>query len=115
MAQYINQKEFYEEICKCKAQGALTPKALTMLKKMVKEISKVFKYKFEEDREDCQAFAMMDVIRYWDRFDPERSNQAFAYYTSIIKKGMGKGWHKLHPIKASCFISISKENGVHNF
>jgi DNA-directed RNA polymerase specialized sigma subunit len=82
---------------------------------MIKEISKVFKYKMEEDKEDCQAFAMEDVIRYWNRFDPEKSNNAFAFYTQMIKNGFAKGWRRLYPIKSSQKISISKEYGVYNF
>lgn len=114
MAQYINSRELYDEILLSKSAGVLTPQALKMLDRMVKEISKVFKYKLEEDREDCQAFAMEDVIKYWDRFNPEKSNNAFAFYTQMIKNGYAKGWRKLYPIKSSLKISISREYGVYN-
>lgn len=114
MANYINPKELYDEILISKQNGELTPNALRMLDKMVKEISKIFKYKIEEDREDCQAFAMEDVIRYWDRFNPEKSNNAFAFYTQLIKNGSAKGWRRLYPIKSSLKISISKEYGIYN-
>ena len=114
MANYINSKELYTEILISKTNGALTPNALMMLDKMVKEISKIFKYKMEEDREDCQAFAMEDVIKYWNRFDPEKSNNAFSYFTSIIRNGNAKGWRRLHPVKTSKFVSINKDFGVFN-
>jgi DNA-directed RNA polymerase specialized sigma subunit len=114
MAQYVNNRELLESIIKSKEKGELTPEALQMLDKMVKNISKVFKYKIEEDREDCEAFAMEDVIKYWDRFNPEKSNNAFAFYTQMIKNGFGKGWRKLYPVKSSLKVSISKEYGVHN-
>jgi len=115
MAKYVSNKELLLAIISSKEKGVLTPEALIMLDKMVKEISKVFKYKLEEDREDCQAFAMEDVIRYWDRFNPEKSNNAFAFYTQMIKNGFAKGWRKLHPIKSSQMVSISQEYGVYNF
>lgn len=115
MPQYVNNKQLYLEIIASKEKGELTPDALKMLDKMVKEISKVFKYKMEEDKEDCQAFAMEDVIKYWNRFNPEKSNNAFAFYTQMIKNGFAKGWRKLHPIKSSQMVSISKEYGVYNF
>ena len=114
MAQYVNNRELLEAIVISKERGQLTPEALKMLDRMVKEISKVFKYKMEEDREDCQAFAWEDVIKYWDRFNPEKSNNAFAFYTQMIKHGYAKGWRRLYPIKSSLKISISKEYGVHN-
>ena len=114
MAQYVNNRELLEAIVLSKEKGELTPAALKMLDRMVKEISKVFKYKMEEDREDCMAFAMEDVIKYWDRFNPEKSNNAFAFYTQMIKNGYAKGWRRLYPIKSSLKVSISKEYGVYN-
>lgn len=115
MAQYVSNKELLEEIIKSKEKGELTPRALEMLDRMIKEISKIFKYKLNEDREDCQAFAMEDVIKYWDRFDPSKSNNAFAFYTQMIKNGFAKGWRRLYPIKSSLKVSISKDGGVYNF
>jgi len=114
MAQYVSNKELYLQIITSKENGALTPEALKMLDRMIKEISKIFKYKMEEDKEDCQAFAMEDVIKYWDRFNPEKSNNAFAFFTQMIKNGYAKGWRRLYPIKASQKVSISKEYGVYN-
>ena len=114
MAQYVNNRELLEAIVISKDRGELSPAALKMLDRMVKEISKVFKYKMEEDREDCMAFAMEDVIKYWDRFNPEKSNNAFAFYTQMIKNGYAKGWRRLYPIKSSLKVSISKEYGVYN-
>ena len=114
MANYVSNKELVAQIIISKEKGQLTPQALSMLQRMVKEISKIFKYKMEEDREDCQAFAMEDVIKYWNRFDPEKSNNAFAFYTQMIKNGSAKGWRRLYPIKSSLKVSISKEYGVYN-
>lgn len=114
MANYVNAKELYEEILLSKQQGKLTPNALKLLDRMVKEISKIFKYKMEEDREDCQSFAMEDVLKYWDRFNPEKSNNAFAFYTQMIKNGFAKGWRRLYPIKSCMKISINKDYGVYN-
>jgi DNA-directed RNA polymerase specialized sigma subunit len=115
MAQYVKNRDLLEAIKESKEKGELTPEALRMLMRMITEISKIFKYKIEEDREDCQAFAMEDVIKYWDRFNPEKSSNAFAFYTQMIKNGFAKGWRRLYPVKSSQKVSISKEYGVHNF
>lgn len=114
MANYVSNKELFNQIVISKEKGQLTPEALVMLQRMVKEISKKFKYKMEEDREDCQAFAIEDIIKYWDRFNPEKSNNAFAFFTQMIKNGNAKGWRRLYPIKSSMKVSISKEYGVYN-
>ena len=115
MTAYVNNKELLEAIIQSKSKGELTPDALFMIDKMIKKISKIFSYRLEEDREDCQAFAMEDVIRYWDRFDPEKSSNAFSFFTQMIKNGFGKGWRKLYPQKAGLKVSISKDGGVYNF
>ena len=115
MAQYINAKELFSEVVKSKELGQLTPRAVEMFQIMVREISRIFKYKLNEDREDCMAFAMEDILKYWNRFDPAKSNNAFAFFTQVTKNAFAKGWRRLYPIKASMKVSISKEHGVYNF
>lgn len=114
MADYISNKELLSEIVKSKNQQALTPRALELLQLMITRVSRVMTYKLEEDREDCVAFAMEDVAKYWNKFDPTRSNNPFSYYTQMIKNGLAKGWRNLYPIKASLKVSISHEQGVYN-
>lgn len=115
MAIYVKNKDLLAEIIKSKEQDQLTSKAMEMLMKMAREISKVFKYKYEEDREDCISYAIEDILKYWRNFDPNKSSNAFAYYTQMIKNGFGKGWRALYPIKESKKVSISSEDGVYNF
>lgn len=115
MARYISNKELLQEIIKSKEANELTPRAVEMLMKMAREISKVFKYKYEEDREDCIAYSIEDCLKYWRNFDPTKSTNAFAYYTQMIKHGAAKGWRDLYPIKSSKKVPISTDNGVFNF
>lgn len=110
MANYVQPEELKQEVLKSLEKGELTPRAIEMFQLMAKEISKKFRYKDEEDRKDCIAFAMMDVIRYWKSFNPEKSKYPFAYYTQILKNGFAKGWRKLHPISSLDQISINSDN-----
>ena len=112
---YVNNRDLFNAIVESKAKGELTPDAIKMLETMIKEISKIFKYKIEEDRQDCQAFAMEDIIKYWNRFDPAQTNNAFSYFTTMTKHGMSKGLRRLYPIKACLKVSISEDAGVYNF
>ena len=81
-----------------------------MVQLMAREASKKLKFKDEEDRKDVIAFALMDVIKYWRSFNPEKSKYPFAYYTQIIKNGFAKGWNKLHPIRDVDKLSLSNES-----
>lgn len=110
MANYVDPEELKVEILASLESGELTPRAIEIFQRMAKEISKKFRYKDDEDRKDCIAFAMMDVIRYWKSFKPEKSKYPFAYYTQILKNGFAKGWRKLHPLSAVDQVSINSEN-----
>lgn len=115
MAKYVSNKELLQEIIKSKEKGELTPRAIELLMRMAREISKVFKYKYEDDREDCISYAIEDILKYWKGFDPAKSSNAFAYYTQMCKNGSAKGWRALYPIKASKKVAISTDQGVYNF
>lgn len=115
MAVYVKNRDLLAEIIKSKEQNELTPAAIKMLMTMAREISKVFKYKYEEDREDCISYAMEDILKYWRGFDPSKSSNAFAYFTQMCKNGFAKGWRALYPIKDSMKVPISAEDGVYNF
>jgi hypothetical protein len=110
MANYVDPEEFRKEILLSKEKDELTRRAIEMFQLMAEGASRRLKYKDEEDRKDCIAFALMDVVKYWRSFNPEKSKYPFAYYTQMIKNGFAKGWRKLHPISATNKISLSNEN-----
>jgi hypothetical protein len=110
MANYVDPEEFRREILLSKENNELTRRSLEMLQLMAEGASKKLKYKDEEDRKDCIAFALMDVVKYWRSYNPEKSKYPFAYYTQIIKNGFAKGWRKLHPVNKTSKISLSNEN-----
>jgi DNA-directed RNA polymerase specialized sigma subunit len=107
---YVDPKELKEELAKSKERDELTPQAIAIFQTMAMEASKKLRYRDEEDRKDCIAFAMMDVVRYWRSYNPEKSNNPFAYFTQMIKNGFAKGWRKLHPLSAGEKVSLSHDN-----
>jgi len=107
---YVNPAELRDEIKKSFEKNELTSDALKMLQLMIKNISRKFSYKYPEDREDCQSFALFDVLRYWRGFDLEKSNYPFSYYTTMIKNGLAKGIRKIHPKSETDIIRISGDD-----
>lgn len=108
MADYVKNADLREEIIKSKAQDKLTDKAVTMLMLIAHKYSMRFNYKYEEDREDCIAVAIMDCYQYWRGYDPEVSANAFAYYSQIIKNGFFKSYRKTYgQMPKSSKISLS--------
>ena len=114
MAHYVKNGDLRNEIIKSKAADKLTPEALEMFQLMAKKFSTKLTYVYSEDREDCISFAVMDCYQYWRGYNPEKSANAFAYFTQIIKNGFAKGWRKLYGnIPKSKKISVSS-NKIYN-
>jgi hypothetical protein len=61
------------------------------------------------DKEAAEVFALRTK-----RFNPEKSNNPFAYFTQIAKNGFAKGWKKLHPPKNPKTIPFSYITGDDN-
>ena len=114
MANYVNRKELYNEIIVSLDKKQLSPRALELLMKMVKECARVLRYKDPEDKKDCMSEATLDILNYWNRFNPKKSDNAFSYYTQIIKNGLTKGFNKLYPQKSINMVPISEEQGIYN-
>lgn len=114
--EYVSNPLLLQEIIKSQEQGELTPNALKMLMLMVTQIQRKRVYKNKEDEKDCAATAYLDIALYWKGFNPEKSNNPFAYYTSIITNALAKGWDKAHPEckKAPDAIFTSLDNNIHS-
>lgn len=104
---YLNNKDLYAEIVKSKEQDKLTPKAEKMLMLLAERAIRKMTYVYDDDRQDCLQFAMLDLLKYWRNFNPDYPN-AFAYFTEIAKRGYAKGWNKLHPQKYKDTMSIDR-------
>lgn len=111
---YVKNKDLLAEFKASKEIGKLNPKIVGMFYLIIDGISKKMSYKDPSDKEDCMAFAMEDLCKYWDRFNPEKSDNAFSYFTQIAKNGFAKGWKKIHPPKNPKTIPFSYITGEDN-
>lgn len=106
---YLNNKDLYDEIVKSKEDGKLTQNAEKMLVLLAERTIRRLSYVNEDDRQDCLQFALLDLLKYWQNFNPKYKN-AFAYFTEIAKRGYAKGWNKIHPTKYKNTMSIDRIN-----
>ena len=113
---YLSNKELRDEIIKCKMQDELTLKAIEMFSLLAENISSTYTYKDPADREDCISSAIMDCYRYWRSYDPEKTANAFAYFSSVVYNGFRKMWRQLgyEKLPVGKRISIST-NKIYNF
>ena len=61
-------------------------------------------------RDDMISDGIENCLQYMSNFNPEKSNNPFAYFTQIAKNGFAKGWRKLHPLSSMNKVSLSNEN-----
>jgi len=92
---YFDNKIAYYEIVVSKAEGSLSPKLFKMLCKIVKGVSRKFRYDNEEDRWDCEAYAYEVIIKNWREFDEDKYNNVLAYFTEIVKRAFALQWKRL--------------------
>lgn len=83
---YINNADLMKELAKSKERGMMTDelaKMLTMLcSRYAKHPDYMSIYSYDED---MKAFAMLTLVKVWKGFNPERTNNPFAYFTQIIR------------------------------
>ena len=108
---YVKNADLLAEIKKSREQGELTTECVLMFQQIATRLSSKLKYNNPADREDCISAAVLDCIGYWKNFNPEISNNAFAYITSICRNGFAKGWRQLGKMQCpdSLCISLSDE------
>lgn len=108
MAHYLNNMDLLIELKECRKRGACSSKLAGYFLLIAVNSNRKLRYSDPMDREDCIAEALHDMVRYWDRFDPNRGSNAFGYFTQIAKFGMAKGWAKLHPEKYRDTLSMDR-------
>lgn len=83
---YLNNADLMTQIALSKAQGSMTDELAKMLMTLCARYAKhpdysnIYSYK-----EDMESFAMLTCVKVWSRFNPERSNNPFAYFTQILR------------------------------
>ena len=111
MAAYVKNADLKREIIKSKEQNELTKEALDMLILMANRMSNTMSYMYPEDKQDCIAGSIEDAFRYWRSYDPNKSDNAFAYFSQLVKNGAAKSFKKLYGhFPKSSKVSISNAN-----
>jgi DNA-directed RNA polymerase specialized sigma24 family protein len=96
---YLSNKDLYCEILVSKAKGRLTPRAAQMLMLLGKKLQSKMYYKNSDDKKDCLQEAMLSVFKFWYNFDELKGDNAFAYFSEVIKRGLAQGWNKMYRLK----------------
>lgn len=83
---YINNADLLIEISKSRQTGKMTDKLAHMLMMLCQRYAKHSDYsRIYSYEEDMQAFALLTLVKVWPSFNPEKSQNPFAYFTQIIR------------------------------
>jgi hypothetical protein len=108
---YLSNKDLYCELIVSKAKGKLTRQAETMLILLAKNVIKKMYYKDSDDKLDCLQTAYLSVFQNWYNFDENKSDNAFSYFTEIIKRGLAQGWNKMYKLKGDADVVVISLTG----
>ena len=91
---YINKKELLAEIIECRKTDDMSFKLATMLTLLTKKYASSSQYAGYTFNEDMQAYAMMMLVKTWRAFNPEKSDNPFAFFTQCIKNSFNQMLNK---------------------
>ncbi len=111
---YVKNADLLAEIIKCKEQDELTEEAAKMFVQIATKMSTMLKYNNHDDREDCISAAVLDCIRYWRNFNPDITQNAFAFFTSVIRNGFAKGWRSLDKIQCPDSMRVPISDDIYS-
>lgn len=82
---YINNRDLLEEVQKSKDQDQMTENLARMLQTLCARYAKKSSFANYSYNEDMQSYAMMMLVKTWPKFDPNQSQNPFAFFTQCVK------------------------------
>ena len=121
----VNAKKFTYQILLSKGKGKLTKPAEKMIVDLAYNAIRKKTYYLQEDKEDALQTSLFNMLNNWLSFNPEKTENAFAYFTEIhkrsttesingfyMKKGLKKEEQKY--IKCISINSVNNGQGMYN-
>jgi len=107
---YLNNEEFHNEIVKCKKEGKISNELLDMFRLLIRRLNRKNITLYPELYEDFEQTALIDVLIAFDKYDPERTQSAFAFFSSVITFGLAKGYNTYFPKKCKGTVRLNFKN-----
>lgn len=82
---YVRNKDLLPEIIKCREEGIISNELGRMLLLIVNNYARRSNWSNYTYKDDMKGHAMVHLTNAALKFDPNRSNNPFAYYTQVTK------------------------------
>lgn len=95
---YIEPNEMLAEYNKCLENNKCSYELLKMFELIANKYSKSKSINFSstKDRVTCVNYAVSEAWQKWNKFDSERSQNIFAFFTQMIKNDLMQHHEKLY-------------------
>lgn len=84
---YLNKRDLLKQVVLSKTENdwKMNDELAKMLSALTTKYAKSPQFSGYSYREDMEAFAMMMLVKTWFKFDENRSDNPFAFYTQCVK------------------------------
>lgn len=82
---YLSKKELLGAVMESKGLGHMSDDLAFKLQLLASKYARSAQFARYTYNEDMQAYAMMMLVRTWNSFNPEKSDNPFAFFTQCIK------------------------------
>lgn len=82
---YLNNKDLLADTVASLEKGEMSPQLAHKLMMLVKRYARKANFANYTYNEDMQGYALMMLCRTWTSFKPEKSTNAFAFFTQCVK------------------------------
>ena len=95
---YIEPNEMLDEYNKCLENNKCSYELLKMFELIANKYSKskAINFSSTKDRITCVNYAVSEAWQKWNKFDSERSQNIFAFFTQMIKNDLMQHHEKLY-------------------
>jgi len=83
---YLNNRDLFAEVLLSKEHGKMTDKLARMLQMLCARYGKRGQFANYTYNDDMQAYAMFMLVKTWNAFNPEKSQNPFAFFTQCVKR-----------------------------
>jgi hypothetical protein len=82
---YLSNANILEELRKCKDVGKMNKEFTNMMIMLCDKYANSGCFASYTYLDDMKSYALLNIVKNWNSFNLERSNNPFAYYTQNIK------------------------------
>lgn len=104
---YVSVKELFSEYQNSIDNGECTNQLLIYFRRIAKHLLTTFHYVNKSDADAVIEYAVAEAWQKWDSYDPNKSNNIFAFYTTMLKNDIQLHYKQITKGKS---INISIES-----